>query len=49
MYPVTICMSLTVLLVKVLNEHGDTKANAVYMASIYYDKNEDDSLMEKFM
>ena len=34
--PVSLCMALTVALVRVLNPTGDTSGNTTYFASAYY-------------
>ena len=34
--PVSICMALTVILVRVLNPEGESDSGAVYLASVYY-------------
>ena len=34
--PVTICMALTVVLVRLLNPEGDADTAAIFIASAYY-------------
>eukprot|EP00210_Caulerpa_lentillifera_P006403 g6117.t1 len=46
--PVTLCMALTVALVKVLNPSGDSDSQNIVVATAYYDEKEDDSNSEKF-
>ena len=41
--PVTLCMALTVLLVRALNPEGASDANAVFLASAYYEERAGDS------
>ena len=36
--PVTVCMALTVLLVRVLNPAGESRSDVVAIASIYYNE-----------
>ena len=36
--PVSLCMALTVLLVRILNPQGASDPNSVYIASFYYDE-----------
>lgn len=34
--PVTLCIALTVALVRILNPEGESNSNAVFLASAYY-------------
>jgi|688.fasta_scaffold1246582_1 presenilin 1 len=45
--PVSICMALTVILVRVLNPEGESDSGAVYLASVYY--REDVSEQQSFV
>lgn len=45
--PVSLCMALTVLLVKLLNPEGESAANTVYIASIAYSEDSTDSSGKK--
>eukprot|EP00889_Picochlorum_renovo_P008917 jgi/Picre1/35947/NNA_003404.t1 len=47
-FPVSVCMLLTVFLVKTLNPVGRSNADAVYIASIYYHEDASDSIWTKF-
>lgn len=47
-FPVSVCMLLTVFLVKTLNPVGRSNAGAVYIASIYYHEDASDSIWTKF-
>lgn len=47
-FPVSVCMLLTVFLVKTLNPVGRSNADAVYIASIYYHEEASDSIWTKF-
>ena len=42
-YPVSVCMVITVALVRVLNPEGASDSGAVYLASAYYTERESDS------
>lgn len=46
--PVSLCMALTVLLVKLLNPEGESASNTVYIASIAYAEDSSDSSSKKF-
>lgn len=37
-FPVSLCMLVTVVLLRILNPQGNSNSNAVYLASIYYDE-----------
>ncbi|DBB12702.1 TPA: hypothetical protein ACH3X3_005479 [Trebouxia sp. C0006] len=45
--PVSLCMALTVALVRLLNPTGDNAGSSVYIASAYYKEQGDDSTAEK--
>lgn len=45
--PVSICMALTVALVKVLNPQGKSNSGAVFLASAYYQEQSGDSAGQK--
>eukprot|EP00873_Tetraselmis_striata_P023226 jgi/Tetstr1/443490/TSEL_031497.t1 len=45
--PVSICMALTVALVRVLNPTGDSGSSAVAIATVYYDEQASDSTGQK--
>jgi len=45
--PVSICMALTVALVRLLNPDGSSGSSAVYIASVYYNESDGDSTGQK--
>lgn len=45
--PVSICMALTVALVRILNPEGESNSGAVFLASAYYTEEEGDSTSKK--
>ncbi|PRW59201.1 presenilin [Chlorella sorokiniana] len=45
--PVSICMALTVALVRILNPEGESNSGAVFLASAYYSEAEGDSTSKK--
>ncbi|KAI7844377.1 hypothetical protein COHA_002175 [Chlorella ohadii] len=45
--PVSICMALTVALVRILNPEGESNSGAVFLASAYYNEEEGDSTSKK--
>ncbi|GMH42762.1 hypothetical protein BSKO_10681 [Bryopsis sp. KO-2023] len=47
-FPVSLCMALTVALVKILNPDGESDRKTVLIAAAYYDEQEGDSTSKKF-
>ncbi|PSC76470.1 presenilin isoform B [Micractinium conductrix] len=45
--PVSLCMALTVVLVRILNPDGDSDSSAVFLASAYYNEQEGDTTGQK--
>lgn len=45
--PVSLCMAMTVALVKVLNPSGDSDSQNVAVATAYYEEEDDDSTSTK--
>jgi presenilin 1 len=45
--PVSICMALTVVLVRLLNPEGESDSSAVYIAQAFYSEQEGDSTAQK--
>jgi hypothetical protein len=35
-FPVSVCMALTVILVRILNPEGESDSNSVLLANLYY-------------